>query len=104
MKFEIHPGLLMVLLVLGGVAFLFFHYGTLDRCSMMRQEVRMRFPDREVPAEVRESPGGHLVVGMVEGGVSRFLTYDLSENACMVRTARMWFADDTEIGAILLEE
>lgn len=102
-NFHWHPALILVLLILGGLAYLFFDYGTLDRCQMMRQEVRQRFTRGEVPAEVRDSPGGQLVVGLVEGGPSRFLTYDLSKNICMTKTARMWFADDTEIGAILMD-
>lgn len=103
LKIEWHPALILLALIILGVIWLFFRYGTLDGCQMMRQEVRMRFERGDVPAEVQESPGGQLVVGIVNRTTSRFLTYDLSKPACMAKTARMWFASDTEIGAILME-
>jgi len=102
MKLEWHPALILVVLLLGGFAYVSFHYGTANRCQMLRQEVRMRFPG-QVPADVRDSPGGQLVVGIVEGGPGRFLTYDLSPNECMLKLPRLWFAEDTELGGILLD-
>ncbi|MFM2044760.1 MAG: hypothetical protein RLY86_3336 [Pseudomonadota bacterium] len=100
---RIHPIAVLLVLLLGGGAWLFFSYGTLDRCAMMRLEVRSRFPDRVVPDAVRQSPGGGLVVGLVEGTGARFLTYDMRESACMLALPRLWFAEDTELGTILQE-
>ncbi len=107
MKVEYHPAMIpvaLLVLVLGGLVVLFFRYGTLDRCDMMRQEVRQRFPAGTVPQEVRDAPGGRIVVGLVEGGSAKLLTWDMSPNQCAVKLFGLWGADDTEIGAVLLEE
>lgn len=107
MKLEYHPSIIpltLLVLVLGGLVFLFFRYGTVDRCDMMRQEVRQRFPTGEVPADIRDAPGGRIVVGLVEGGSAKLLTWDMSPNDCALKLVKLWGASDTEIGAVLLEE
>lgn len=107
MRFEYHPSILpltLLALLLGGVLLLFVRYGTLDRCDMMRLEVRQRFPSGQVPPEVRDGPGGRIIVGLVEGGSAKLLTWDMAPNECVVKLVNLWGADDTEIGAVLLEE
>ena len=107
MRFEYHPAVLpvtLLALLLGFVALLFLRYGTIDRCDMMRAEVRQRFPGGTVPEAVRQSPGGQLVVGLVEGGSAKLLTWDLTPNQCAATLFRLWGAEDGEIGAVLLDE
>jgi len=105
MRFEVNFGLVLFLLLVGGVVFLFFHYGTADQCGMLRQEVRQRFPDGSVPQSIKDGPGGALVEGLaVPGSQLRFLTYDLTRVECTRKLVQLWFTGDEGIGAVLVEE
>lgn len=103
MKVERHPALLLLLLVGLFLLGLALRYGTLNRCEMMRQEVRLRF-EGEVPESVRAAPGAPLVVGLVERSGSKLLTFDLTPNQCAGKLVRLWFAEDEEVGGILMAD
>jgi len=99
---NLHPFVWLLVAIFVSVVVLFVRYGTVERCEMLRQEVKQRFPG-EVSAAVRQSPGGMLVVGLVEGGAGKLLTFDLTPNQCLAKLSKLWLAEDEEIGAVLME-